>query len=226
MQSKNDRGNGVSNTAERMLEEMSYQTDLLGRVLAEMKRANCQLEQISRQTCESHNELHRQTALQRCLLKLQAYQVEVARAGNPGLAQLLDCKYGFDRCLDLDDCQGGHKPANISLVPMATGWRTAQASRRPARPLRDGPRTRRIHPFSVRTTRLASRTRDRNGACRLVRSAASCAAARALIYAMPGPEPRATPGWISRSGPMIPPWRTPVQTPPTSAEPKVAPLCC
>jgi hypothetical protein len=83
------------NSAERMLEEMSYQTDLLGRVLAEMKRANCQLEQVALQTCESRNELHHQTALQGCLLKLLAYQVEMARATNPGMAQLLDCKYGF-----------------------------------------------------------------------------------------------------------------------------------
>lgn len=143
MQSKNDRGNGVSNTAERMLEEMSYQTDLLGRVLAEMKRANCQLEQISRQTCESHNELHRQTALQRCLLKLQAYQVEVARAGNPGLAQLLDCKYGFDRCLDLDDCQGGAQACKHIPCPdghgLAHGSGESKTGKAPPRRTKDAP---------------------------------------------------------------------------------------
>jgi hypothetical protein len=53
MQIKDDRRDDAGSTVERMLEEMSYQTDLLGRVLAEMKRANCQLEQVARQTCES-----------------------------------------------------------------------------------------------------------------------------------------------------------------------------
>src|SRR5512134_2518308 len=101
MYSKDERREGTSSTVERMLEEMSYQTDLLARVLAETKLANCQLEQVARETCEVRNELHRQTALQSCLLKLVAYQLEMARAGNPGLAELLDCKYGFDRCFDI-----------------------------------------------------------------------------------------------------------------------------
>jgi hypothetical protein len=90
----------------RMLEEMSYQTDQIGRVLAEMRRANCQLEQIAKRTCAAQNELHRQTALQTSMLKLLAYQAEIARAGNPGLAQLLDCKYGFDRCFEIEHCAG------------------------------------------------------------------------------------------------------------------------
>jgi hypothetical protein len=107
---QDERQVAAGNLAERLLEEMSYQTDLLGRMLAESRRANCELEQIARETCEVRNELHRQTALQSCLLKLVAYQVEVARAGNPGIAQLLDCKYGFDRCLDLGACQGGAPP--------------------------------------------------------------------------------------------------------------------
>ena len=119
MPSKDDRGDEAGGTAERLLEEMSYQTDLLGRMLAEMTRANCQLEQVARQTCESRNELHRQSALQECLLKLAAYQVEVTRAGNPGLAGVLDCKYGFDRCFDLGDCQGGPPPCKH--VPCAEG---------------------------------------------------------------------------------------------------------
>lgn len=109
MHNQDDHRDGFG-TVERLLEEMSYQTDLLARVLAESKRANCQLEQVARETCEVRNELHRQTALQSCLLKLMAYQVEVARAGNPALAQLLDCKYGFDRCFDISDCQDGPPP--------------------------------------------------------------------------------------------------------------------
>lgn len=126
MQIKDERRDDASGTVERMLEEMSYQTDLLGRVLAEMKRANCQLEQVARQTCDAQNELHRQTALQSCMLKLLAYQVEVTRAGNPGLAQLLDCKYGFDRCFDLGDCQGG--PAPCKHVPCPDGYRLERGS--------------------------------------------------------------------------------------------------
>ncbi|MDQ3620983.1 MAG: hypothetical protein M3463_00615 [Verrucomicrobiota bacterium] len=119
MKSEDNRPDDAGSTVERTLEEMSYQTDLLGRVLAEMKRANCQLEQVARQTCEAQNELHHQTALQGCLLKLLAYQVEVTRAGNPGLAQILDCKYGFDRCLDLSGCQGGPRPCKH--VPCTDG---------------------------------------------------------------------------------------------------------
>ena len=109
-----------------LLEELPYQTDLLGRLLAEMRRANCQLEQIARQTCEAQNELHHQTALQGNLLKLQAYQLEMARAGNPGLAQILDCKYGFDRCLDIDDCQG--LPPPCKHVPCPDGHRLEHGS--------------------------------------------------------------------------------------------------
>ena len=71
MHSEDDRRDSSGSTVERMLEEMSYQTDLLARMLAESRRANCQLEQIARETCEVRNELHRQTALQNCLLKLQ-----------------------------------------------------------------------------------------------------------------------------------------------------------
>ena len=126
MQSNRDRSSDTSSTVERMLEEMSYQTDLLARVLAETKRANCQLEQVARETCEAQNELHRQTALQGCLLKLVAYQVEVARAGNPALAQLLDCKYGFDRCFDIGDCQGGPPPCKY--VPCTDGHRLERGS--------------------------------------------------------------------------------------------------
>jgi len=126
VQIKDERHDDSGSTVERMLEEMSYQTDLLGRVLAEMKRANCQLEQVARQTCEAQNELHRQTALQGCMLKLLAYQVEVTRAGNPGLAQLLDCKYGFDRCFDLGECQGGPPPCKH--VPCPDGYRLERGS--------------------------------------------------------------------------------------------------
>ena len=126
VQIKDERRDDAGSTVERMLEEMSYQTDLLGRVLAEMKRANCQLEQVARQTCEAQNELHRQTALQGCMLKLLAYQVEVTRAGNPGLAQLLDCKYGFDRCFDLGECQGGPPPCKH--VPCPDGYRLERGS--------------------------------------------------------------------------------------------------
>lgn len=126
MYNEDDRSDGFGNTVERMLEEMSYQTDLLARVLAETKRTNCQLEQIASETCEVRNELHRQTALQNYLLKLVAYQVEVARAGNPGLAQLLDCKYGFDRCFDIGDCLGG--PSPCEFVPCPDGSRLERGS--------------------------------------------------------------------------------------------------
>jgi len=126
MHSEDDRRDGFSSMVERMLEEMSYQTDLLARVLAETKRANCQLEQVARETCEVRNELHRQTALQSCLLKLVAYQVELGRAGNPGLAQLLDCKYGFDRCFDIGDCLGGPPPCEF--VPCSDGRRLERGS--------------------------------------------------------------------------------------------------
>ncbi|MDQ0322935.1 hypothetical protein QO002_005141 [Pararhizobium capsulatum DSM 1112] len=102
--------NNDRSIVERMLEEMSYQTDLLGHVLAEQQRANCQLEQIARQTCEAQNELHRQTAFQGGLLKLLSYQVDLARTLHPGIAQLLDCKYGIDRCLDIGCCDGEPPP--------------------------------------------------------------------------------------------------------------------
>ena len=143
MKSDDDRRDDSGSTAERMLEEMSYQTDLIGRVLAEMQRANCQLEQISRQTCEAQNELHRQTALQGCLLKLVAYQVEMARAGNPGLAQILDCKYGLDRCLDLKDCLGGPPPCKHVPCPdgqqLEHGKGESKPGKAPPRRVKDAP---------------------------------------------------------------------------------------
>jgi len=143
MQSNRDRSADTSSIVDRMLEEMSYQTDLLGGVLSEMKRANCQLEQVARHTCEAQNELHRQTALQGCLLKLMAYQVEIARAGNPGLAQLLDCKYGFDRCFDLGDCQGGpppceHVPCSDGHV-LERGSGESKTGKAPPRRVKDAP---------------------------------------------------------------------------------------
>lgn len=121
----------------RMLEEMEHQTDQVGRVLAEMRRANCQLEQIAKRTCAVQNELHRQTALQTSMLKLMAYQVEIARAGNPGLAQLLDCKYGFDRCFELDDC-GGEDPCKHVPCPDGTKLERGSDKAKPgeARPRR------------------------------------------------------------------------------------------
>jgi len=118
---------------ERVLEEMSYQTDLLAKVAFEVGRANCQLEQIARHTCESQNELHRQNALQGMLLKLMAYQVEIARAGNPGLAQLLDCKYGFDRCLDLGSCDGGPPPCKHVPCPDGQGLQRGNGESRPGK---------------------------------------------------------------------------------------------
>ena len=143
MQSNNDRSDDAGGTVERILEEMSYQTDLLGRVLAEMGRGNCQLEQIARQTCEVQNELHRQTALQDCLLKLLAYNVEMERASNPGLAQILDCKYGFDHCFNIGDCHGG--PLPCEHVPCPDGHRLdrgvgeSKTGTVPARRVKDAP---------------------------------------------------------------------------------------
>lgn len=141
---KCDNDNDTSTaTTDRLLEEMGYQTDLLGRVLAEMKRANCQLEQVARQTCESRNELHRQTALEGCLLKLLAYQVDMARTANPGVAQLLDCKYGFDRCLDLGDCQGGPEPCHHVPCPdghgLQRGSGESKTGKVPPRRVKDAP---------------------------------------------------------------------------------------
>ena len=46
MKSKKDRSEDEHSTADRILEEMTYQTDILGRMLAEMERASCQLEQV------------------------------------------------------------------------------------------------------------------------------------------------------------------------------------
>jgi hypothetical protein len=178
MQSDDDRRDDAGGAVERMLEEMSYQTDMLGRVLAEMKRANCQLEQVARQTCEAQNELHRQTALQGCLLKLLAYQVEVARAGNPGLAQLLDCKYGFDRCFELGECQGGPPPCKH--VPCPDGYRLESGSgdsktgKVPSRRVKDAP----YPPVRREDNQPASRTRARSGKADRP-FAASCVAARA-----------------------------------------------
>lgn len=140
---RKDTRDEKDDTVERMLEEMSYQTDLLGRMLAEMKRSNCQLEQVARQTCEMQNQLHQQTALQGCLLKLLAYQVEVTRAENPGLAQVLDCKYGIDRCLDLSDCHGGPPPCKHVPCPdgqdLERGKGEAKPGRVPPRRVKDAP---------------------------------------------------------------------------------------
>ena len=143
MKKQHDRREDPGDTGDLMFEEMTYQTDLLGRILAELKRANCSLEQVAHQTCEARNELHRQSALQGCLLKLMAYQVEMARAGNPGLAQLLDCKYGFDRCFDIGDCHGGPPPCKH--VPCSDGHRLEKGSgeskpgQAPPRRVKDAP---------------------------------------------------------------------------------------
>jgi len=142
MDRENEGRGNAAGSVERMLEEMSYQTDLLGRVLGELKRANCELEKVARQTCEMQNELHHQTALQGCILKLLAWQVEVTRAEKPGLAQLLDCKYGFDRCLDLSDCHGGPPPCKHEPCPsdrLEHGSGEAQPGRVPPRRVKDAP---------------------------------------------------------------------------------------
>jgi len=104
MATTDNRDDATTNAGERLLEEFSYQTDLIGRLLSEARRTNCQLEQVARHTCETHHVLQQQTGLQRALVKLMAYQTEMQRAANPGLASILDCKYGIDRCFEIEPC--------------------------------------------------------------------------------------------------------------------------
>jgi len=122
-----------------LLEEMSYQTRSLGRVLAEMKaRENAKTGAGRAPTpATPRTSCTRQTALQAAWLKAAGDQVDSVRARKiPASAQLLDCKYGFSTAASISaSSQGGPPPAMHVLLPRSVlRLSTARASRQ-ARPV-------------------------------------------------------------------------------------------
>ena len=102
-------------------------------MLAEMKRSNCKLEQVARQPVKCRTSCISRRRLTGCLLKLLAYQIEVTRAEKLGFAQVLDCKYGFGRCLDLSDCHGGPPPCKHVPCPDGQDLERGKGEAKPGR---------------------------------------------------------------------------------------------
>jgi hypothetical protein len=75
---------------DRCCEDDRYQTGLLVGILKQLDLANCHLEQIARNSCQSLNELHWQTALQRSMSHDLARLLAIAEAKDPAIARQLD----------------------------------------------------------------------------------------------------------------------------------------
>jgi len=68
---------------EKLLEQSTYQTHLLGSTINLLELMACQLENISKQTCQSVNELHWQTKIQKSLHKDISYLLEIYKHEHP-----------------------------------------------------------------------------------------------------------------------------------------------
>jgi len=126
MQIKDDRPRRCRAARSRHAREMSYQTDLLGRVLAEMKRANCQLGR-SRATPATPERVAPPDGVQGCLLKLLAYQRGGGARGESRPRSFSTASTAST--LPRSRAVSGGPPPCKHVLPEVTGWSTARASR-------------------------------------------------------------------------------------------------
>ncbi|MEO6220154.1 MAG: hypothetical protein ABIO81_06980 [Ginsengibacter sp.] len=87
---------------QNLLEQSKYQNQLLGNITNFLEVMICQLEKISKQTCESVNELHRQTGLQKSLLQDISLILEIYKTKNPEavlrIKELEELKKKIEKC--------------------------------------------------------------------------------------------------------------------------------
>ena len=102
---KEEHSNARSESTEllqQLLEQSKYQNQLLGIITNSLEVMICQLEKISRQTCQSVNELHWQTELQKSLFKDISLIIEIYKSKNPEAVQrineLEDLKRKIEKC--------------------------------------------------------------------------------------------------------------------------------
>ncbi|WP_026450737.1 hypothetical protein [Aequorivita capsosiphonis] len=86
----------------KMLEQSKYQNQLLGSMINYFETITCQLEKISKQTCQSVNELHWQTTIQKKLLKEISTLLEIYKYQKPDavarIGELEDIKKQLEKC--------------------------------------------------------------------------------------------------------------------------------
>ncbi len=86
----------------KLLEQSKYQNQLLGNITNFLEVMICQLEKISKQTCQSVNELHWQTDLQTSLLKDISLILEIYKTKNPDavlrIKELEELKKKIEEC--------------------------------------------------------------------------------------------------------------------------------
>ncbi len=86
----------------KLLEQSKYQNQLLGNITNFLEVMICQLEKISKQTCESVNELHWQTGLQKSLLQDISLILEIYKSKNPEsvvrIKELEELKKKIEQC--------------------------------------------------------------------------------------------------------------------------------
>ena len=101
-----------SDLLKKLLEQSKYQNQLLGNITNFLEVMICQLEKISRQTCESVNELHWQTGLQKSLLQDISLILEIYKSKNPEailrIKELEELKKKIEECCP--DCKEKEKP--------------------------------------------------------------------------------------------------------------------
>ena len=86
----------------QLLEQSKYQTHMLGSMMNYLNIMICQLEKISKQTCQSVNELHWQTDIQKSLLKDISFIVEIYKQQHPDailkIKELEELKAKLEKC--------------------------------------------------------------------------------------------------------------------------------
>ena len=86
----------------QLLEQSKYQNQLLGNITNFLEVMICQLEKISKQTCQSLNELHWQTDLQKSFLKDISLILEIYKTKHPEsvsrINELEELKKKIEKC--------------------------------------------------------------------------------------------------------------------------------
>ncbi len=91
----------------QLIEQSKYQNHFLGSMMNHFDTMICQLEKISKQTCYSLNELHRQTGIQKSLAKDISFILELYKQENPGavlrIKELEELKKKIEECCPPDE---------------------------------------------------------------------------------------------------------------------------